>query len=145
MTKQDFLNFIGRYLGLPYIWGSDDPAVGLDCSGYMQILLRQLNADPPGDQTADELMRQLKKSGRVLVTDEVYELCDVLFFGANGHASHITMAVNGSQMTEAAHGDHTCTTVEKAREKGASVQLNPINRRHDLICAIRLDKLPWES
>ena len=31
-----------RYLGVPYVFGGTNPAVGLDCSGLVQLVFRQL-------------------------------------------------------------------------------------------------------
>src|SRR5690606_16550881 len=31
-----------RYLGTPYKWGGTDPAVGLDCSGLVQLVYKNL-------------------------------------------------------------------------------------------------------
>ncbi|SDC51363.1 Cell wall-associated hydrolase, NlpC family [Geodermatophilus telluris] len=36
-----------RYLGVPYAWGGTDPAVGLDCSGLVQLVYGNLGIDLP--------------------------------------------------------------------------------------------------
>ncbi|MGY1606459.1 transglycosylase SLT domain-containing protein [Geodermatophilus sp. SYSU D00700] len=36
-----------RYLGVPYAWGGTDPSVGLDCSGLVQRVYRDLGIDLP--------------------------------------------------------------------------------------------------
>ncbi|HZP30981.1 MAG TPA: C40 family peptidase [Acidimicrobiia bacterium] len=36
-----------RYLGVPYVYGGTDPANGLDCSGLVQLVYRQLGVDLP--------------------------------------------------------------------------------------------------
>lgn len=30
-----------KYLGIPYVWGGTNPSVGLDCSGFTQLVFRQ--------------------------------------------------------------------------------------------------------
>jgi len=30
-----------KYIGVPYVWGGTNPAVGLDCSGFTQLVFRQ--------------------------------------------------------------------------------------------------------
>src|SRR5918911_2387724 len=34
-----------RFLGVPYVWGGADPATGLDCSGLVMFVYRQLGID----------------------------------------------------------------------------------------------------
>jgi cell wall-associated NlpC family hydrolase len=36
-----------RYLGVPYVFGGSNPAIGLDCSGLVQLVFRQLGVSLP--------------------------------------------------------------------------------------------------
>jgi hypothetical protein len=36
-----------KYLGLPYVWGGTDPKKGLDCSGLVQVVYKNLGYDLP--------------------------------------------------------------------------------------------------
>jgi cell wall-associated NlpC family hydrolase len=36
-----------RYLGVPYVFGGSNPATGLDCSGLVQLVFRQLGVSLP--------------------------------------------------------------------------------------------------
>lgn len=44
-----------RYLGVPYRWGGTDPATGLDCSGFTQLVYRDLGVSLP--RTSQEQAR----------------------------------------------------------------------------------------
>ena len=48
----DVLDIAQQYLGVPYVWGGEDPS-GFDCSGLVQYVFRQVGVDLPrvsGDQ-----------------------------------------------------------------------------------------------
>jgi hypothetical protein len=36
-----------KYLGVPYLWGGTDPAKGLDCSGFTQLVFKNLGIELP--------------------------------------------------------------------------------------------------
>lgn len=36
-----------KYLGVPYVYGGTDPNVGLDCSGFVQLVFRQVGIELP--------------------------------------------------------------------------------------------------
>ena len=36
-----------KYIGVPYLWGGTDPTKGLDCSGFTQLVYRNLGVDLP--------------------------------------------------------------------------------------------------
>lgn len=36
-----------KYLGIPYVWGGTDPKTGLDCSGLVQLVYKNLGVDLP--------------------------------------------------------------------------------------------------
>jgi len=36
-----------KYLGVPYVWGGTDPQVGLDCSGLVQLVFKDLGVTVP--------------------------------------------------------------------------------------------------
>ncbi|WP_423183673.1 C40 family peptidase [Arthrobacter sp. NyZ413] len=36
-----------KYIGVPYVWGGTNPAVGMDCSGFVQRVFKDLGIDMP--------------------------------------------------------------------------------------------------
>lgn len=55
--KREFvLKYAWSFIGMPYIWGGDDPILGFDCSGFIIELLKSVGLLPRrGDWTAHQL------------------------------------------------------------------------------------------
>ncbi len=53
MTKRDFVAVAERFLGVPYLWGGKT-ALGLDCSGLVQVSLAACGVSPPRDSDVQE-------------------------------------------------------------------------------------------
>ena len=62
-----------RYLGVPYVFGGTNPAIGLDCSGLVQLVFRQLGIALP--RTAQQ---QYNATARV--TQDQLQPGDLVFF-----------------------------------------------------------------
>ena len=145
MTKREkFILDCAQYIGLPYIWGGDNPKKGLDCSGYVQVILAKYGLDPSDDQTADELMKYFLSHGKRVAPSDI-RLGDLLFYGSQSRATHIAIAIDQNMMFEAGGGGSSCTTPEAARKLGAQIRIASIYRRSDLVCAIRPNGLNLEA
>ena len=46
-TGADVVEEAKKHLGVPYVWGGTDPRTGLDCSGLVQTVMRDLGIDVP--------------------------------------------------------------------------------------------------
>lgn len=82
-----------KYLGVPYVWGGTDPAKGLDCSGLVQRVFRDLGIPLPR-VSADQA-----KAGKAVADMADAKPGDLLAFGHPVH--HIGIYMGGGQMIEA--------------------------------------------
>ena len=135
MNNKEVLSlFFQSALNTPYIWAGDSMTKGVDCSGFVQLALYAIGADPKGDQTADALYRHFKSptNGR----GNVLQFGTLLFFGREEKITHIAIALNQTSMIEAAGGGSKTKTVEDAIQQKAYVKITPIRRRSDLVAKI---------
>lgn len=82
-----------KYLGVPYVWGGTDPGKGLDCSGLVQLVYKNLGYDLPrlaGDQV---------NAGRKVASLADARPGDLLGFGSPMH--HVGIFVGDNMMIEA--------------------------------------------
>ncbi len=82
-----------RYLGVPYVWGGTDPATGLDCSGLVQRVYKDLGISLP------RVSQDQAKSGTPVASLADARPGDLLVFRKD--ASHIAIYAGNNQMVEA--------------------------------------------
>jgi cell wall-associated NlpC family hydrolase len=46
-TGTDVVAAAKKYIGVPYVWGGTNPATGMDCSGFVQRVFKDLGVDVP--------------------------------------------------------------------------------------------------
>ncbi|MBK5224011.1 MAG: transglycosylase SLT domain-containing protein [Acidimicrobiia bacterium] len=81
------------YLGVPYLWGGTNPEVGLDCSGFVQRVHRDLGIELPrvsGDQA---------RGGTPVASLDEARPGDVLAFGEP--VNHVAIYLGNGQMVHA--------------------------------------------
>jgi len=92
-----------RYLGVRYVFGGTDPAIGLDCSGLVQLVFRQLAVTLP--RTAQQ---QYNATSRV--TPDQLQPGDLVFFARtyadpNDWVTHVGIYIgNGQQINAPTEG-----------------------------------------
>jgi cell wall-associated NlpC family hydrolase len=99
-----------RFLGLPYTWGGRS-SFGYDCSGFVQMLMRQRGYYIPRDADV-----QAAWSGFAPVKRAELRAGDVLFFGSEGKITHTGMYIGKGQFIHATTHDHPV------------IQISPLNR-----------------
>ena len=83
-----------KYLGVPYVWGGTDPASGLDCSGLVQRVYRDLGYDLP------RVSYQQAEAGRAVEGGLANARPgDILAFGSP--VDHVGIYIGDNQMIEA--------------------------------------------
>ena len=82
-----------KYLGIPYAWGGTDPKKGLDCSGLVQLVYKNLGISLP------RVAGQQAAAGRPVNGMASARPGDLLAF--NSPVSHIAIYIGGGKMIEA--------------------------------------------
>lgn len=124
-----------QFVGLPYIWGGDDPIRGMDCSGFVQEILEAFGAHPkPGqDLTAQGLYDALSKSGDYNSSN----IGSLAFYGKDfKRITHVAMIIGPNLIIEAGGGGSKTQTAEDAAAQNAYIRIRPLKRRPDLVCCI---------
>jgi len=88
-----------RYLGLPYIWGGTDPTKGMDCSGLVQRVYKDLGYDLPR-VAADQA-----RTGRPVASLADARPGDILAWDNSSRspgADHVAIYIGDGKMIEAA-------------------------------------------
>ena len=63
-----------KYIGVPYLWGGTDPSKGLDCSGFLQLVYRNLGIELP------RVSSQQATAGRPVTSLAAARPGDLVFF-----------------------------------------------------------------
>ena len=82
LTMQQMLKLGRKFIGLPFTWGGTS-SYGFDCSGFVQMLYKQMGILLPRDGGL-----QTKWSGLVKVAKRNLQPGDILYFGWNNQISH---------------------------------------------------------
>lgn len=95
------------YLGVPYLWGGTNPSQGLDCSGLVQLVHRDLGIELP------RVSRDQAKGGQPVASLADARPGDVLAFGEP--VNHVALYLGDGQMIH-------------APRRGDVVKIEPIDR-----------------
>ncbi|GAA2483424.1 C40 family peptidase [Terrabacter carboxydivorans] len=70
-----------RYVGVPYVWGGTDPARGMDCSGFVQRVFKDVGVALP------RVVSQQMKLGTPVASMAQARVGDLLISHGSGHIS----------------------------------------------------------
>jgi cell wall-associated NlpC family hydrolase len=90
LRKEELGEFSRKFLGLPYVWGGRS-SFGYDCSGFVQMLYRQMGVNLPRDSKDQAAWERFQD-----VSLGELELGDLVFFG-NERITHVGMSLGGNQ------------------------------------------------
>lgn len=130
-------NLALKLVGCPYIWGGSNPWTGFDCSGFVVWIYQVFGILPSGDWTAQLLYFELVQ--RAKDSPETPPPGDLAFYGKAGDAiTHVMLTLGGDLCVGASGGDHTTTTPDEARRRGAMVKVKPIRYRKDFFGTVHV-------
>lgn len=130
------LDYARAFIGVPYYWGGDHPAQGLDCSGLIQEVLMAVGIDPAGDQNAQALYEYFLKNH----ADSPPGPGALVFYGKSlKEITHVALMTTPYTVIEAAGGSSKMTGPDALKEAIAGkafVKERPLNRRKDIVAII---------
>lgn len=147
MSREEFLISLMKYLKTPYQWSGKllNKDWGLDCSGLVYNILKDLNIGPYSIMNAQQYHDYYIENGAIVLSDLNVDLGDLCFYGTKDKVHHVAMVINCEQqlIIEAGKGDQTCVNEFISKQKGAYVMVSNLHRLPDLYQVIRPKNLPW--
>ncbi|GEM_PF-2960194 len=112
-----------KYLGFPYLWGGYDPSQGgMDCSGFMQHIHKQIGID-----ITRTTYTQVEYSGFIDIPASNIKAGDILYYSYNGATvEHVGMYIGNGQFIHAS-GDEQDTTISIAKSRGHEIKISEYN------------------
>jgi cell wall-associated NlpC family hydrolase len=97
-SGSDVIAAAKKYLGVPYVWGGTDPSKGLDCSGFVQRVYKDLGIDLP------RVSRDQARAGTPVASMDQAKPGDLIAFGSP--VDHIGIyAGDGKMIVAPSRGD----------------------------------------
>ncbi|MBE0447392.1 MAG: C40 family peptidase [Actinobacteria bacterium] len=101
-----------QYLGVPYVWGGEDPEIGLDCSGLVKVVFKEFGIDLPHYSRAQAKLGigvgydELRTGDLVFFGNPIHHVGIYLGEGYYIHAPKRNDVVKISRMSD--RSDHAC-------------------------------------
>jgi len=113
--------------GVPYIYGGQSPLEGLDCSGLIVWIFRQLKIFEPKEDYKAIGLWGLYRKNRVMKPAK-----GVLVFYGKTKVTHVGICVDDQWCLCASGGNKGIDTFEKAKRRNAMIKLKKVHYRGDL-------------
>ena len=141
--RDQLLRYAYQSIGVPYQYGGDDLSLGVDCSGFVRLVLQRFDLLPSGDYSAQMLFDYYRE--RHVQTKEPRP-GNVIFFGRNARHSngtihcdrvqHVALVIDHCQMLEVGGGNSQTKSLATALARDARVKISMLNRRPDRVAII---------
>ena len=116
-----------KMIGIPYVWGGDDPMKGFDCSGMCIEILKSVGILPrKGDWTASGLYN--KFIDKEIEEYQVEPGC-LVFWEHQERIIHVEFAVADGLSIGASGGGRYTLTWKNAVTQNAYIKMRPWNTR----------------
>jgi len=129
------VEYLQRFIGLPYVWGGDDPVAGFDCSGLIVEVLQAVGVIPHNSDFSAATLYDKFEDKAVI---RGYAGCLVFWYSSNIHEkiTHVEMMIDDFFTVGASGGGSKTLTLADAIRQNAYVKMRPMGYRGDryLIC-----------
>ena len=131
----DSIDYMMQFAGVPYIFGGNNPMTGWDCGALLTEWLKVTGEIPyNADLSAQMIFDKYERNS----TSGLFTRGAIAFYGSEVRKiSHVGLLLNSYQMLEAGGGDHTTTTLEEAKKRGAMTRVRLVHYRKDFIVTLK--------
>ena len=117
-----------KYLGIPYVYGGNNPKTGLDCSGFVLLVLREMYPDKQINDMSSYQIPEFAQNELGYTKTDTPQTNALLFWHNGNRIYHVAFAINSHDMIMAGGNGSgpECTTIEYAKKHGAKVKISNI-------------------
>lgn len=121
------------FLGMPYVWGGDDPVRGFDCSGLCIEVLKSVGRLPiEGDWTAQDLFYRFEQCEKTFAS----EGCLVFWGESKYKIRHVEYCIDENLSIGASGGGSRTKDLQDAIQQNAYVKIRPFREKPGIVAII---------